>query len=72
VFVNAQSLMDTRKKFDDVCHALNMDGETADSAWDRYKKTDEDYGLEVSDANNIFSKLHFRITISFIYSLGTV
>ena len=51
-------MMDTRKKFDDVCLALNMDSDTADSAWDRYRKTDEDYGLEVSDANTIFTIQH--------------
>ena len=40
--------MDARKKFEDVCLTLNMDTETADSAWGIYQKIDEDYGLEVS------------------------
>lgn len=51
--MSAQSTMDTKKKFDDVCLTLNMDSETADSAWKCYRKTDEDYGLEVSNTYNI-------------------
>lgn len=40
--------MEIKKKFEDVCLSLNMDRETADSAWSLYQKIDEDYGLEVS------------------------
>ena len=40
--------MDAKKNFEDVCYSLNMDRETADSAWSIYHKIDEDYGLEVS------------------------
>ena len=40
--------MDARKNFEDICLSLNMDRETADSAWSLYQKIDEDYGLEVS------------------------
>lgn len=40
--------MDARRDFEDICLTLNMDTETADSAWSLYQKIDEDYGLEVS------------------------
>ena len=43
--------MEARKKFEDVCLSLNMDSETADSAWALYQKIDEDYGLEVRARN---------------------
>ena len=44
----AKGEMDVKKNFEEICLSLNMDRETADSAWSIYQKIDEDYGLEVS------------------------
>ena len=40
---------DTMKdKFIELCHELNMDSESQDTAWTSYKKIDQSYILEAS------------------------
>jgi len=59
--------MDARKNFEEVCLTLNMDSETADSAWDLYQKIDEDYGLEVSEIIIISDNNRHKVNYSCVY-----
>ena len=44
---------DTRSRYETVCAELNMDEHTAGSAWTSYGEINNDYVLEVSQANEL-------------------
>lgn len=44
---NREDDSNPRKKFEDVCRELNMDGETSEEAWKSYEKIKTNYSLEV-------------------------
>lgn len=46
--MSSNAEQDTRKRYESVCAELNMDEQTAGSAWTSYEEINNDFVLEVS------------------------